>query len=870
MLVMSGWEVKHINHAIHPEAHTAEYIWHKYWARKPHNVVRQFIEHYCPPGGIVLDPFSGSGVTAIEAVRTGRRAIAVDINPIAIEILRATLLPVDLKELQQALDEIESQCREEIEALYVTKCRNCKKPIQALAYVWERDSGGEHRMAEVRYKCEHCDDVQSEGCEPSAFDKKMLKKIEATTIPYWYPDYPLKYLDGTKFMKSEHSEKLSDLFTSRNLLAVSAIRSAIAECSNESIKKLLCCSLTSVVHLCSRLCPALSAGEGNHQTAYSSTWTVHSYWIPPKNLEMNVWVKWVSGIFGHQGIQKAKKSTTTSFNGIKEAKTAKTIKIGKTQKTSSPYTCFAEPWLATNRIIESQLGKRYDKTGYADYVFTDPPYDAEIQYGELSALWNAWFQGDGWDWNNYVETLRQWEAVNNPAQGKDFESFSTGLYHNFRTILDALKPGAYMHLTFHSPTQKVRNATIRSAVHAGFIYEKIHYQPPSVVSAKAMLQPYGSAKGDFIFRFRKPESFGAAMTERDAALTQPLRDKASFNAIVIDVTKKLLAERGEPVPFTFIINHLDPELNKKGYFLAYHADWNVEEVLAKSGEFIMKTIKIAGKEGRAWWYQDETEALRTLRIPLTERVEKAVLSTLKSKDTVDFTEALDRVYLDFPNSLTPDSASVKTVLQEYAEQSRKLWRLTKREIELASLHDTMIANLIQVGTKLGFESMVGKTESSHTVDGMALSTYATGDPDFSVFSKENTKRLKQVDCIWHKDGEIKYVIEVEHTTQFTEAMIRSQVFEDMPRRLFVVPSTRIRYIQKRLDNQLFSELIKRQGWRFLTYEKVAPLPRHSDLREELVWGSAIEPTELARMDTTSSVGKARSKKKKNNSGELFK
>ena len=34
----------------------------------------------CPPGGIVLDPFIGSGTAGLVAVQTGRRYIGIDIN----------------------------------------------------------------------------------------------------------------------------------------------------------------------------------------------------------------------------------------------------------------------------------------------------------------------------------------------------------------------------------------------------------------------------------------------------------------------------------------------------------------------------------------------------------------------------------------------------------------------------------------------------------------------------------------------------------------------------------------------------------------------------------------------------------------------
>ncbi|MFQ6062383.1 MAG: DNA methyltransferase, partial [Methanosarcinales archaeon] len=32
---------------------------HKYWARKPHNVVAEYIKKYSEEGEIVLDPFCG-------------------------------------------------------------------------------------------------------------------------------------------------------------------------------------------------------------------------------------------------------------------------------------------------------------------------------------------------------------------------------------------------------------------------------------------------------------------------------------------------------------------------------------------------------------------------------------------------------------------------------------------------------------------------------------------------------------------------------------------------------------------------------------------------------------------------------------------
>jgi adenine-specific DNA methylase len=94
--------INHLNRQIPPEAHTAMYVWHKYWSRKTWNVVSEYVRTYCPENGVVFDPFAGSGVVAIEAARNNRRAIICDFNPVATFITELTIRPVDLIALRQA------------------------------------------------------------------------------------------------------------------------------------------------------------------------------------------------------------------------------------------------------------------------------------------------------------------------------------------------------------------------------------------------------------------------------------------------------------------------------------------------------------------------------------------------------------------------------------------------------------------------------------------------------------------------------------------------------------------------------------------------------------------------------------------------
>src|SRR6185437_9274148 len=103
--------------------------------------VARYIETYCPKGGIVIDPFCGSGIVAFEALKLGRKAIAVDLNPISTELIRMTLMPVDIDALIACFKRIERDVKDEINEYYKTKCRGCSKEIVAQAFANDRKKG---------------------------------------------------------------------------------------------------------------------------------------------------------------------------------------------------------------------------------------------------------------------------------------------------------------------------------------------------------------------------------------------------------------------------------------------------------------------------------------------------------------------------------------------------------------------------------------------------------------------------------------------------------------------------------------------------------------------------------------------------------
>jgi len=87
---------------------------HPYFTRRPANVVRAYLERYSKEGDVVLDPFGGTGVTAIEAFLLGRQAIQNDLNPFANFIARNiadTTLPSTMP-LRKAFERVREACRE--------------------------------------------------------------------------------------------------------------------------------------------------------------------------------------------------------------------------------------------------------------------------------------------------------------------------------------------------------------------------------------------------------------------------------------------------------------------------------------------------------------------------------------------------------------------------------------------------------------------------------------------------------------------------------------------------------------------------------------------------------------------------------------
>jgi len=105
---------------------------HGYFTKQSWNVVNEYIKNYSKPSDLVLDPFGGSGVTVIEALMTGRKGINIDLNPMAVFLVKSLIAPVRRIDFINAFNEVkikylkyEPKTEEEIEKS-LKKYKGCK------------------------------------------------------------------------------------------------------------------------------------------------------------------------------------------------------------------------------------------------------------------------------------------------------------------------------------------------------------------------------------------------------------------------------------------------------------------------------------------------------------------------------------------------------------------------------------------------------------------------------------------------------------------------------------------------------------------------------------------------------------------------
>lgn len=559
-----------------------------------------------------------------------RKAIGGDVSPVASFINYNYNTPINIDEFQKEIDNIISSIETETGWMYETKhsdgkvgkinytvwsevftCPNCNSEI---VFYDEAIDEKESAVKDI-FPCSNCKALHSKKTvdktyvtifdkslnktirqiktvpvmlsynvgkkkyfkRPDFFDFDIIKKIENSPIPYWFPTDRMpaggesRRNDDGGFTHAHH------FYTKRNLWILSAVRKKIAN----SLRSLLVLNSISQT-LCSKLVRYNLGNRGNGTLG-------GTLYMPSLIAESNV-----LKVFRGKSDDFAKAYNLLVARNLVYTNSASNI----------------------NTLKESSI----------DYIFTDPPFGANFMYSELNYLWEVWLK---------VKTNNTKEAIENKVLGKSLLDYQTIMTECFAEYYRLLKPGKWMTVEFSNTGAAVWNGIQTALQRAGFIIANVSALDKQQGSFKAMTTAT-AVKQDLVISCYKPtDKFETNFntSQGDTVVWDfvnehlhhlPVHIKKENNTTaIIERSPKILFDRlitfylmrGLPIPIDakdFQEGLKQRFVERDGMFFIAEQVAEYDEKKAKSPNFVQWSVFVA----------NESDAIEWLKARLREKPQK--------------------------------------------------------------------------------------------------------------------------------------------------------------------------------------------------------------------------------------------------------
>ncbi len=430
---------------------------HKYWGKKPGNVVAAYIERFSEPGALVLDLFAGSGVVLAESLLTGRRGVAVDLNPIAGLITRVTVEGADPVGFAAEASRIQDAGRGLRRELFGEKCHRCGEIGDVVSTAFDGE-----KALRITLDCAICGTVIQ---APRAEDPRLDPAGRGLPDVGEHPDEELYLGWEMRKLARRGLRRWSELFTRRNLVAVALLRREIERAKDARIRRALLVSFSAHLAQSTRMIGDPTSRGGG------PSWKLNCYWLPKTWLELNPFRYFENRI----------KRTALGLADMAK-------RLPRAMRDGDDFRIVTGSSERLGEVVAA---------GSVGYVFTDPPYGGEgIQYGELSMLWNLWC--------GEAITLER-EVAFNPVQGKTEADYQRRLTECMAAAHAALAPGGFATVTFANKDRGVWRALLEACKTAGFELRHAVSMTPSAPNLTNILSD-AAPKADLILSFQKPRS----------------------------------------------------------------------------------------------------------------------------------------------------------------------------------------------------------------------------------------------------------------------------------------------------------------------------------------------------------------------------
>ena len=448
---------------------TPVYLAHSYPTKVPPEAIEPLLLHFTRPGDVVCDPFAGSGMTGVAAMRLGRQAYLNDLSPLAGHLSRNVTTPCDPDRLRRAAMEILGDVRRDFAAWYGATCTSCGGAAILEWLLWGDtvqcpqcsvpvrlwDAGFDQSLGRMprHIKCPSCRATfpktgakllesapvwASVSCAAGCLrsqrpalhsDAVIAAQHDLTTIRDWFPRVPLGS-DREMYIRSalhlRGIRQVADFYTARNLRALARLWKLIRSWPDVRVRQALAFAFTNTAWHGTRMRRFNARGGQRPLTG--------TLYIPQMSVEVNV-----ARVFSHKIDQLCRFYSTETFG---------------------------DNSIRTNTGSATFLREIPDAS--VDYVFTDPPFGSNIFYADCNAIAEAWLD---------EMTPPAAEAVVNrslgtAAGGKRIDQYAEIMSQAFVEVARILKPSAWATVVFQNTDPTVWKALRDATDAAGLAFER--------------------------------------------------------------------------------------------------------------------------------------------------------------------------------------------------------------------------------------------------------------------------------------------------------------------------------------------------------------------------------------------------------------
>jgi DNA modification methylase/predicted RNA-binding Zn-ribbon protein involved in translation (DUF1610 family) len=487
---------------------TYTYDAHTYHTKVPPQGIASLIQAYLPEGGLVFDPFAGSGMTGVAAIASGYDCILSELSPAACFIASQFTTTADSSVFEAAVNGILDELDDVRRQLFTTVCRECGKDTEILYTVWSyqvtcyecghefvlwdhcRRYGKNVREHQIlaEFPCPNCHKIiKKSQLERTAAipvllgykccgrknqevthalteaDLENIRIIEMSppVVEGFYPTRPLPDGVNLRQPKKHGFDRVDRFYTSRNLAALSHLWHTIHRVESTELAAQLAFVFTSLYQRVTRFSEFRFWGGSGNTARFN---------VPYIFNEANVFITFARKA---RTIQDHLETTARFYSGSR----------------------------VVMQNSATQLADLPDES--IDFIFTDPPFGANINYSEMNILWEAWLGA-------FTDTRD--EAIVNKFQHKGVAEYEQLMLKSLQECYRVLRRGHWMLLVFMNSSEAVWKALRGAITNSGFaihqvaIFDKKHGTFKQFVSDN-------TAGCDLILHCLKPQEQTTATTK---------------------------------------------------------------------------------------------------------------------------------------------------------------------------------------------------------------------------------------------------------------------------------------------------------------------------------------------------------------------